>query len=59
MHVLVACALVIGLPSFLILGFLEVAGNLLSRDVIGAPTLSSADASRTQEGTGDAGVGVQ
>jgi hypothetical protein len=49
MHVLAACALVIGLPGLLILGFLEVAGNLLSRNVIDAPTLPNADASPIQE----------
>jgi hypothetical protein len=44
MHLLAVCGLIIGLPSLLILGFLVVAHDLLSRSVIGAPTSSATDA---------------
>lgn len=50
MYLLAVCLLIIGLPSLLILGLVEVAHELLSRSAIGAPTYSDTDASQIQEG---------
>jgi hypothetical protein len=50
MHLLVICALIIGLPSFLLIGLLHVVHNLLSRDGFEAPSWSNTDAPETREG---------
>ena len=41
MHLLGTCVLVMGLAAFLIIGFLRVAQDLLSRSIFDAPSLSN------------------
>jgi hypothetical protein len=45
MHLLGTCVLVTGLAAFVIIGFLRVAQDLLSRSIFDAPSLSKEDRS--------------
>jgi hypothetical protein len=41
MHFLGICALIVGLPAFVIIGFLRVVVDLLSNDIFASPVLSN------------------
>jgi hypothetical protein len=53
MHLLGTCVLVMGLAAFVIIGFLRVARDLLSRSIFDAPSLSKEN--RAVEFTEDRG----